>query len=667
MFDFCGKILEVIIGEVGEIVENLNKTVRQTLNKLNAKGHTYQSIYQVMFSFAEHVIAETTDGSKIIKTTYGQCQQEIVKAAPKLKKLLGNLETNSIVGLKLENSLNWIIAFWTILRIGYRPLLINCQNDELMISQTLKELNVKAIISDSGTYNVDNYINIQEFINDEISSDDEANWANEIVLTTSGTTAASKICIYDGEAICNEILKSEYVIKKNNWIKGRYHGHLKLLAFLPFYHIFGLVATLMWFGIFGRTFVFLKDSTPDTLLRTIKKHEVTHVFAVPIVWNMVAKAIHKEVDAGGEKLQKRFKKGVRLSTAIQKVFINKGPYIVGKTFFKQVKSKVFGPSVCFCISGGGYILDDSLKTLNAIGYPLYNGYGTTEIGITSVELRKSIRGRTSGSVGKPFVNIEYQVNEQKELLVRGDSLYSSRIINGQQVVRNPHAWYATGDIAYTDKKGNYYISGRLSDVIILENGENINPDDVERYFDLDNVIRFSILGLPNKNYEDIAIVIQVPKNTTARQLRILKNQIYECNQKVPLRMQVSKIMITNVPLGRDNAIKIKRAYLRKMIIENKISFMKYDINHLDTTDEQVISEEVRETITQIIKIMSKILQKDENLINPSDHFIFDLGGNSLEYFSLVSEIEEAFNIHIDYTDGNTYNSAYDFAQYIMKK
>lgn len=655
------------MGEVGEIVENLNKMVRQALNKLNANGHTYQSIYQVMFSFVEHTLAETTDGSKIIKTTYGECQNQIKKASPKLKKLLGNLEANSIVGLKLENSVNWIIAFWTILRIGYRPLLINCQNDETMIAQNLKELNVQAIISDSGTYNIENYINVQEFINDDTADEDFYSWANEIVLTTSGTTANSKICIYDGEAICNEIFKSQYVIKKNNWIKGRYHGNIKLLAFLPFYHIFGLVATLMWFGIFGRTFVFLKDNTPDTLLRTIKKHEVTHVFAVPLVWNMVAKAIHKEVEAGGEKFQKRFKKGVRLSNVIQKIFINKGPYMVGRTFFKQVKDKVFGPSVRFCISGGGYILDDSLQTLNAIGYPLFNGYGTTEVGITSVELRKSIRGRTSGSVGKPFLNIEYQVNERNELLVRGDSLYSSRIINGQQVARDHQAWYATGDIAYLDKKGNYYISGRLSDVIILENGENINPDDIERYFDLDYVIKFSILGLPSKNYEDIAIVIQVSQNTTARQLRILKNQIYECNQKVPLRMQVSTILITNVPLARDNAIKLKRTYLRKAILENKIAFMKYDINHLTINEEQVVSEETQQTIKQVIKIMSRILQIDETSINPNDHFIFDLGGNSLEYFSLVSEIEEEFNIHIDYTDGNTYNSAYDFAQNIMKK
>jgi acyl-CoA synthetase (AMP-forming)/AMP-acid ligase II len=74
-----------------------------------------------------------------------------------------------------------------------------------------------------------------------------------------------------------------------------YNGSIKQLAFLPFYHIFGLFAVYYWFAFFGRTFVFLKDYSPDTIARTCRRHEVTHIFAVPLLWHTVEEKIQKGV------------------------------------------------------------------------------------------------------------------------------------------------------------------------------------------------------------------------------------------------------------------------------------------------------------------------------------------------------------------------------------
>ena len=70
---------------------------------------------------------------------------------------------------------------------------------------------------------------------------------------------------------------------------------MKLLMFLPLFHIFGLVASYFWFAFFGRTFVFLSDYSPNTILSTIRRHKVTHLFAVPLLWDTLAKEIKKEV------------------------------------------------------------------------------------------------------------------------------------------------------------------------------------------------------------------------------------------------------------------------------------------------------------------------------------------------------------------------------------
>ena len=70
---------------------------------------------------------------------------------------------------------------------------------------------------------------------------------------------------------------------------------LKQLAFLPFYHVFGLFAVYFWFTFFGRTLVFLRDYSADTILKTCRRHQVTHIFAVPMLWHTIEKQVRAEV------------------------------------------------------------------------------------------------------------------------------------------------------------------------------------------------------------------------------------------------------------------------------------------------------------------------------------------------------------------------------------
>ena len=102
--------------------------------------------------------------------------------------------------------------------------------------------------------------------------------------------------------------------------------------------------------------------------------------------------------------------------------------------FEEVQSKVFGDSIKFMITGGGYISDDANELINAIGYPLYNGYGMSEIGITSVELRKKLKYRLQASIGKPFNTVEYQVGDDNVLRVKSKSLCKKIITKDQTIL-----------------------------------------------------------------------------------------------------------------------------------------------------------------------------------------------------------------------------------------
>ena len=225
-------------------------------------------------------------------------KQQIKLAATSLKKR--NIE-NQFIGLAADNGPEWIILFWAILMSGNKPYLINLRFPVPFTSSILKTLNVNYVIE--AKQNIDYGTSIIDFedLIKENSIYDNFHFANEIAISTSATTLNQKICIYNGLEFSEQVLNTDYVLSKNKLIKTHYKGSLKLLAFLPLYHIFGLSAMYFWFCFFGRTLVFLKDYSSSTILNTIKKHKVTHIFAVPLLWHTIEKNVLKEVNSKDEK------------------------------------------------------------------------------------------------------------------------------------------------------------------------------------------------------------------------------------------------------------------------------------------------------------------------------------------------------------------------------
>jgi long-chain acyl-CoA synthetase len=95
----------------------------------------------------------------------------------------------------------------------------------------------------------------------------------------------------------------------------------------------------------------------------------------------------------------------------------------------------------------------------------------SEVGITSVELSKFAKERIRGSIGMPFDSVEYRINEEGHLLIKGSSLCSEVIIDGKE--EPMPLWFDTSDIVSTDEDGRYYIRGRVSDIVFGDDGENL--------------------------------------------------------------------------------------------------------------------------------------------------------------------------------------------------
>ncbi len=634
--------------------KNLKKVIRYNRDALKNSQKKLSDIYRIMFNCKDNILCEYNDGYRIKKETYGQVAEKIEVAASGLYEKLG--ATHKYIALSMDNSTEWIVAFWAILKSGNKPYLVNLRYPNSLTNNILKTLGIEYIVCSGDIELSGKSISVSELKGEKEIPENE--FEDEIAFSSSATTMNEVICFYTGHQISEQILNFEGIIKAEPRIAKHYKGQLKQLAFLPFYHVFGLFAVYFWFTFFGRTLVFLRNYSSDTILKTCRKHEVTHIFAVPMLWHTIEKTVIATAKEQGDKKYNKLMRGIKISTAIQNLFPSFGSEIA-KSLMKEVTDKVFGKSIMFCINGGSYIKESTLKFLNGIGYNTYNGYGTSEIGITSVELGRKPKYRNLNSVGKPFSSVEYSIDDNGVLQVKGSSICVKKLINGEEQI--PSGWFSTGDKVEL-KDGRYYILGRMGDMVIGENGENINPDSVEKLFTLPDAKSFSVLGLEGNDGQEISIVVQVSEFISDSKLSKIRNDVYEINDTLPKAIAIKKFYFTTDNLCPPTAIKVSRAQLLKKINNKEVNLTLFtDMKSSASTDDNSpLTLKVKAIVAEVLGT------KQENFDNHA-HIFYDLGATSIQYFSILSKLSEEFSI-TDYEKSDKYYyTVKDICEYIEKR
>lgn len=614
---------------------NVNKIVKTRYNLLINSKMEFQDIFNIMFMDLNNILAEYIGKNGIIKETYGQAREKILNIAYSINKKYPNIK-NEYIGISIDSSYEWLLIFWAILMSNNKPYLINIKYPKSLTNNILDTLNVNYLIGDDLGYDKE-LINLFDL--NLVRDNDNFICENEIALSTSATSAKEKIIFYTGKEISYQVLNAKGILKQNKLIKKHYKNELKQLVFLPLYHVFGFIATYLWFSFFGRTFVFLQNYSSDTILYTIKRFNVTHIFAVPLFWSSIEKEIYKELKQRSEHDQNKFNKGIEKTYKIQKLMPYKG-ISISKKLLKQITEKLFGKTVFFTITGGGYIKDSTLKLINSLGYPLYNGYGMTEVGITSVELSKKISDRIKNSIGRPFDSVEYKI-ENNELYIKGKSISHKMIVNNEIITIKEDEYFKTSDIVYKDKDGRFYIKGRLDDLFIGENGENINPDEVEKNLNLDLINRFSVTNINN----ELSLIVEIDEFMPKSKIENINNQIISELNKLSNSYRVSKYYYTYDKIANPNAIKVSRTYLLNEYNKGNIKLLSYNDLKQKIDDDKSNNN----IVNIIIELTKEILQTDIE-INKDSNFFFELGLNSIDYFTLIFAINKKFNIELQIKD-----------------
>lgn len=644
---------------------------------LLAKDKSFRNLYKLICAHGDIPAAAWLEKDVEKSLTFNELAQLADNYAARLQEIFGK---EGRVCISLDCCKEWFPLFWGLTRSGHDTLLLDASMADDKANDILSQTKCIGMVSGK-LHNVDP--KIKQILVTDLADCPEVTgykpvWSHDIALCTSGTTSDSKIFIYNEETICYLALFSAKVrLDNKNLIDD---CNFRGLAFLPFHHILGFAAIFIWCHFLGDTMVYLKDRSPLTISRTVQKCRVNQIVAVPLLANSIAKTLKAEVRKQGILERAAFNTMLGISLGVQSIAPKAGLKLAGK-MFKGVQKKVFGTEMKSIVLGGSHTDPESLRILNGIGYFTICGYGMTETAITGFNSSYVLENRLTGSIGSPMEYTEYRVKPLEgepadgkarknakagrvgELQVRGKGLHDARIVNGEVLPPDVDAdgWFSTGDIIrIIDAKQEYYIEGRIKEVIINESGENVYPDELEDTFkNLDGISQYTIVGLKKKNshYEDIALVMNVADKISDEEfIQSLSRSVRAINKGLPVFKRLNRAVITGDALPVANGFKVKRIALKKMIESRELNLRNLDLSSKtgdDTAAETAVkaatkAEDKRneELKTMVKGIFSQVLNMPADSIDDNANFIDDLGGDSLQVLSIITKAEETFSVMI---------------------
>ena len=255
----------------------------------------------------------------------------------------------------------------------------------------------------------------------------------------------------------------------------------KVLSLLPLSHMFEQVTGLFIPLSGGSSITYVASLRPDTIFAAMSDSQVTNLACVPQVLELFRDGILREVRK--QRRQKRFEQLVRIAARL--------PRWLRRRLFRQIHQRM-GGHVDYFVSGGAYLDPALARWWEALGFKVAQGYGMTEA--SPVVACHTLAWQDPYSVGRPLPGVEVKVAKDGEILVRGDNIT-------QGYWQNPEAtaaafedgWYKTGDIGGFDRHGSLQLRGRKRNMIVLANGMNVYPEDVEHAISQDARVKDSVV------------------------------------------------------------------------------------------------------------------------------------------------------------------------------
>jgi len=479
----------------------------------------------------------------IEEKTYKDVYEEVKRVSCWVSENYGTGKHVAVIG---ENSYEWLIAFFALLTSGNVAVPIDKELPAEEVAWLVNKADAAAAFV-SKTYSdlVEGIEGLQVITLKKVSeaagegSDNYQLYQPDgselaCIFFTSGTSGRSKGVMLSHGNLASEICGPSRLFNP----EGK-----STLAVLPFHHAFGLnVAVLMAYD-YGVT-VFLNKSL-KRVKEDIAVSKPDTLMLVPMFVEVFYKQIMEGVKSGGK--ENKLKWGIRISNLLLKFGIDKR-----RSFFREIH-EVFGSNLKWIICGGAHIDPFYVKKFRNFGIEILNGYGTTECS-PCVAVNRNYYKR-DGSVGQLIEGMQVRISSEGEVQLKGpvvmmgyynDPEATAEVLND--------GWYSTGDLGHTDQDGFLFLTGRSKNLIILSNGENISPEELENDFQIDPAVNEVLV------YEqDHKIVAEIfPEEEYMGNTEYFNQLMEKVNKGRPVYKQVAKVVLRDHEFIKNTTKKIVR-------------------------------------------------------------------------------------------------------------
>ncbi|MGA8812496.1 MAG: AMP-binding protein [Candidatus Sulfotelmatobacter sp.] len=466
------------------------------------------------------------------------------------------------------------------------------------------------------------------------------------LLYTSGTTADPKGVMLTHANFLGEV---EAVF---NWVEiGPSDA---LLGVLPMFHVLAQMANLLLPLVKGSRVVYLETLNTTELLRALRDRDITAFAVVPQFFYLIHQRIFEEIKKRGALTQRLFKTLVALNRNLRKFRINAGPILFSKVH------ETLGKKMRYLVTGGSRFDPAIAKDFYDLGIDVLQAYGLTET--TAAVFANSPGHNVIGSVGKALKGVEAKIVDYRpeeddgptpgEVVLRGAVVmkgYWNRPDATAAVLRD--GWFYTGDLGYFDADHNLFLTGRKKEVIVLSNGKNIYPEEVEvHYLKSPYIKELAVMGLEGKPGEggDRLHAVIVPNFDVLRQRKIvnakevIRFDIEGLSQQIASTKRIGSYEIWQEDLPRTTTRKIKRFEVEKRVKADQSRKIADDsalpLEQPLTPEEAAWLDQL--DVQRALQIVRESAPSAPANLRPTHNLELDLGLDSMQRVELLSHLEE---------------------------
>ncbi len=436
---------------------------------------------------------------------------------------------------------------------------------------------------------------------------------NCLIIYTSGTTGSPK-----GVMLSFKNLQSN--IKAVSDDVKIYTPERQVLLLLPLHHIFPLIGSMVAPLVVGGTVVMSPSMQSPDLLETLKNNKVNIMIGVPRLYELLYKSLKLKIFA----------------SIAGRVFYHIVKLSGSKSFAKKIFKKVhdgLGGHMEIMVAGGAALSPEVGGFYKTLGFEILEGFGMTEAAPMITFTRP---GRILiGSPGEVLPGMQVEIREG-EIVAKGDNVmlgYYNKPAETAEAIKD--GWLYTGDLGYFDKKGFLHITGRKKDIIVLANGKNISPVEIENKLTLKSpAIKESAVFL----YHEQLHAAIIPDYKFLNENDIKDPQVYfkesvlpDFNKELSSYKRILHFSLLKEDLPRTKLGKIQRFKLAEMI-ETASKKVK-SIVHPDSEEYVLIRDFIENEV--------------DGEISPDDHIEYDIALDSLGKLSLIDFIERTFGVKIN--------------------